>query len=917
MRISGLIFAAFFPVLLIAGCMIGQSVPEENAAEHENESTVIDTPRTGDPADSDVPPEIVIDETGLSDYPAELREAILRARKTIAEKKMRADANVRTARKLAKEKKYIEALSHAEEACKLDRTNTDATDLANKLRARLGKPALDTGDGLVENVRKIRARRELVRRELVGRCSSAEAHMRNGRYTDAIVDFRAVLRIAAVNRLLLDAGDYEKKAQAGLDEAEDKKRAEDKVREILERSKINEDIRKEVKKRLGQKTREIEKLFEQMNRYRSMHDYERAIEVLNAIKEKDRENEESYLRILDELEKERAHWRTVKIDRETRLQKEQQMLEIDIRKIPISRIFDYRSKEEWRSNVIPRAEREIEHMRGETAITPEDKKVIDLLNIRTLEDFDSEKIIGGGRVGRPTILEVKNYIRTKLPEVEFALSDALAREKTDPNVEENILRLRLPAGRGKMKVYSVLNHIALQLGIAWEVEKGMVFFKTRDEAGKTKLVVRRYEVADIIHTLRDFKGGQVVLMSEDEEGGGAGDDEENYNPLIIQDVGENIDVSQEELPHLKRLIGNLIPPGRDDQQWAIGRDDKTQPAIWTYKNAFLYVRATPEIQEQIERLLQRIRRLWGILVNIETRFITVEKDFLERVGIEWRDLGPIDPVQGLFSGIGDAIEDLGIMQDIRRFVPNLVDAVTSGIFYSTRRVDIGARTDHVINSQLTLSSLSGGGGLAVQAQLVDDISFQAILRAVKQNAQRHLLNAPRITCFNTQQASIYVGIKTAYVKSYKTQGQSVSVPELEFATESTVLDVRPIVSHDRRYVTLFLRPMITFHPEFDYLSYTKDINIFTGEPIVLTVDLPTQDRQELRTVVVVPDGGTVLIGGLAQAEDVQEQSRIPFLHKIPIIGFFFKDELISEARSQLMMLVTVRIIAVDEEEADM
>ncbi len=922
MRLSTVILASLAIIMLAAGCAATRQ-PDGNSKAREENGT--NEAKTAVKHQTEAPPPDIIDVEvpdgiDLSSVPPELRDAFRRAAKKLAEDRGRAAEIVKIAQKLKAEGKLDEALSFAEEALAVDGKNKEAQALTGELRARLGKPGGDSVEGLQETFEQIRARRELVKRELVSRFSQGETSLRNGRYAEAIEDFKTVLRIAAVNRRILDVSDYEKKAQAKLAEAEDNKRAEDKIQAAVQAKLAKENIEKEIGKRREKEAREIQKLFEQFHFCRSKHDYDRAGEVLEAIISKDEENRQSYLRLKDELAKERSQWRAGEIARETEFKRESKMREVDILKIPRTRLFEYQSKEYWRETALPRAQRIIEKSREKFLITEEEKEeaqknadTMRILKSNVIENFNSDEIIGTA-VGRATIINVKNHLRTDVPDVDFRVSDALREDRGDPGVETNILKLRLP---GKMRLFSVLNHITRQLEIEWEIDKGIVVFKKREEAGKRKLETRRYEVADIVHTLRDFKGTQVRLRETDEGGTvGFGEEEENINPLIRFDTRGARDITAGELPDLMELIKNTIPPGKGMEEWAM-KSTVGQAAIWTYKNAFLYIRAQPDTHAKIEQLLQRIRRLWGILVNIETRFITVEENFLEHVGISWRDIGPIDPILGLFSGIGEAIDDIGILQDIRRLVPNLVENVTSGIFYSSRRVDLGVRTDHAVDAQLTLNRFRGSGGLAIQAQLVDKVSFEAIIRAVKQNSDRHLLTAPRITCFNTQQASIFVGTKTAYIKSYETEGRAVSVPQLAFVTASTVFDVRPVVSHDRRYVTLFLRPMITFPPTMEEEWFTQG-TIVEGEvevPIRRLVQLPLQDRQEFRTVIVVPDGGTVLIGGLTQAEDTQQQSRVPFLHKIPILGFFFKDELVSEAKRQLIMLVTVKIIAVDEEEA--
>ena len=480
-------------------------------------------------------------------------------------------------------------------------------------------------------------------------------------------------------------------------------------------------------------------------------------------------------------------------------------------------------------------------------ISEEDKHVSGLVDKAVLPNgFTTNSMID------TKIVDIKNYLNRLNLGIEFKVSANLA---SDSTLSDKPLELNLPSRRG---LKGVLNLIAQSLDISWEIEDGMVFFKRSDEVGQSRLVLRYYEVGDITRVLLDFKGADVDMTGDEQPTFDSS--EEHVSPFEgsedLSDIDYNID-------DLIDMIKEVVPPSKEKNMWQDLAATPTEPAIWKFQDHRIYVRALPETQEEIDQLITKVRKLWGIMVNIEARFITVEREFLESVGVEWRDLGPVDTDQ---SG--------SPLAALKTQIPNT--AMTSGIYYSTRSVDIGVRAEHVVTAQMTMSSLEEGGGLTLQAQLLDAISFEAILKAVRQDANRQLLVAPRITCFNTQQASMFVGVKEPYVKEWSSEGgtasTSVSMPSMDFIAESTVFDVRPVVSHDRKYVTLFLRPTITFPPDLS----DQEITTVEYEGVGVTeqvVDLPQQEIHKFRTVVMVPDGGTVLISGLSRAEESHIQSR--------------------------------------------
>ena len=121
--------------------------------------------------------------------------------------------------------------------------------------------------------------------------------------------------------------------------------------------------------------------------------------------------------------------------------------------------------------------------------------------------------------------------------------------------------------------------------------------------------------------------------------------------------------------------------------------------------------------------------------------------------------------------------------------------------------------------------------------------------------------------------------------------------------DGIVFDVRPTVSNDRKYVTLELNPTVA--------SLREPIPTFTtnlgGLTFPVTIELPELTVSKAGTTVMVPDGGTVVIGGLKQITSVDRKSSTPFFADIPIVGFFFSRKGKSEEISDLIVIVTVTI----------
>jgi type IV pilus assembly protein PilQ len=60
--------------------------------------------------------------------------------------------------------------------------------------------------------------------------------------------------------------------------------------------------------------------------------------------------------------------------------------------------------------------------------------------------------------------------------------------------------------------------------------------------------------------------------------------------------------------------------------------------------------------------------------------------------------------------------------------------------------------------------------------------------------------------------------------------------------------------------------------------------------------------------VLVENGGTVIIGGIFEQEELNSTTRIPFLGDLPYVGFMFKSNTKSENRTELLVMITPRVI---------
>jgi type II secretory pathway component GspD/PulD (secretin) len=77
---------------------------------------------------------------------------------------------------------------------------------------------------------------------------------------------------------------------------------------------------------------------------------------------------------------------------------------------------------------------------------------------------------------------------------------------------------------------------------------------------------------------------------------------------------------------------------------------------------------------------------------------------------------------------------------------------------------------------------------------------------------------------------------------------------------------------------------------------------------VVTNGLPTETTTEVSTTVLVRDGETIFIGGLLRHRDEGSRAGIPVLSRIPLLGYLFGRDTRSFSRSEVVVLITPRIV---------
>ena len=215
--------------------------------------------------------------------------------------------------------------------------------------------------------------------------------------------------------------------------------------------------------------------------------------------------------------------------------------------------------------------------------------------------------------------------------------------------------------------------------------------------------------------------------------------------------------------------------------------------------------------------------------------------------------------------------------------------------------------------------------LVVGIQFLDDVQVDLLIEATQADKRSVVLTAPRLTFFNGQRSWVAVATQTAFVSALiPITGDAAGAfqPIIATLTDGFVLDVEGVISADRRYVTM---TVIASQSQFQGFR-ESDATEFGGAAggggfgggsaaqFTAQIELPTIQLALVQTTVSVPDKGTVLLGGQRKVNEIEVETGVPILSKIPFINRFFTNRLTSKTEETLLILIRPEIIIQQENE---
>ena len=186
--------------------------------------------------------------------------------------------------------------------------------------------------------------------------------------------------------------------------------------------------------------------------------------------------------------------------------------------------------------------------------------------------------------------------------------------------------------------------------------------------------------------------------------------------------------------------------------------------------------------------------------------------------------------------------------------------------------------------------LAGSGGTGV---ILNPGDFSTLLRALKMVNRGRTLTVPKVLVSNHEHASLNSVLQTPYTST---------------AATTTVATTRFGGSSDAG-TSITITPHIQNGDQLR-LDYSVSISSFVGDSADPALPPPRQENL-LASTVTVPNGYTVVVGGLEIESDTEAESRVPVLGSLPLVGGLFRSRSTSRSKSRFFVFMRCSVLQHD------
>ena len=327
----------------------------------------------------------------------------------------------------------------------------------------------------------------------------------------------------------------------------------------------------------------------------------------------------------------------------------------------------------------------------------------------------------------------------------------------------------------------------------------------------------------------------------------------------LEGVTETIPVNYGKASDLQSKIKDLLSEGGKIQI-----DDRTNMII---------VRDLRKNVEDVRSLVATLDTATP-QVLIEARIVEVDTTFTRELGVQWGG-----------SWKNGAATQIGItgVQD-----PTGVPIPGQPLINAPPFTAATTPPNFAVNLPATVG-LGSGGGISFGI-LRDNLRLDLSLSALESSGKGKVVSSPKVVTIDNREAMIEQGTQIPY------STVSASGTNTQFVDATLSLKVTPHITPEGSIIM-----------KLEAKNDSQGATGATGQPAI--------NKKKATTEVLVRDGETAVIGGILQVSRTEDQSAVPWLSKIPVLGYFFKKNTNSSSNRELLIFITPKILKTESSQA--
>ncbi|NPV03921.1 MAG: type II secretion system secretin GspD [Syntrophaceae bacterium] len=272
------------------------------------------------------------------------------------------------------------------------------------------------------------------------------------------------------------------------------------------------------------------------------------------------------------------------------------------------------------------------------------------------------------------------------------------------------------------------------------------------------------------------------------------------------------------------------------------------------------------------RILEEVIRKVDVrrsMVYIEALIMEVDVNKNFQLGVEWRAVKDLGAVSGFDTGRAAAIAGSG-------------GSGQGGAY----QLFPGTSTQPAFPGGFSLGVI--GAGITIGGVTFPNIG--AVINAVQQDSQVHILSNPQLLTSDNEEAMISVGKNIPYITRAERSATNLDFTTYEYRDVGVILTITPSINTER-----FVR-----------LKLNQEVSTLVQEES--TVGLPTTLKRTAKTTIMVKDRQTIVIGGLMGDSSTSSNYQVPLLGDIPLLGWLFKSKGQRREKTNLYIFITPHVI---------